>query len=199
MANQTLTITDTADDVLYNGTFYTQYLQWGDGNWGGASFVTTAQIPAGSTIDVAYFRCYLTGTNTGRGTATLGVEQANPGTNTRFSSGTHPVHTATTYTGVTSVYGYWIDVDNAYAFGPSDGLPLSLASQIQSLLDEFGTINVGGRINIKITGSNPDASNYCRAEDYSDGANHAQLYIEWTPGVASGIPKTTKLALLGVG
>lgn len=201
MANQTITLTDDADDGYTNtaGTVFDNTApNYVDSNPGsGWSFPVVTQIPAGSTIDKCYMRVNTNTTGSGSMTSTLKIENADPATNTAFATTTHMPAAGTFFTGATSAGWNQVDYNNVWIFGEADSLPLNLTADMQALLDAFGTIEVGERINIRHT--SPGSSLYKEIES-AGGTNQPQLYIEWTPPAgSSGVPKTTKLTLLGVG
>lgn len=186
MATQTLTIVNTLDDGFQqSGAFTTSSSYMGATESDvcfGASFLATSAITAGSTVNSAYFRCYHAATDSGTGPALIGVENADPTSNTRFSSGHLPL-SATIYTAVSSGSTNWIDRQNRYLFGSGDDLPSAITSAIQSLVTDYGGIAVGERINIRVSGT---GGWYADVHDHTGGSNLAQLFIDWTPGSSGG-------------
>ncbi len=180
--SQTLTIVDTLDDGYQDGSsFNTGLVYFGNTNPGGFSFLATAQITAGSTINSVYIRGFRVADDSGNSAAIIAVENAAPATNTRFSA-SHLPDAATVFTANNSSAVNWIDYRNQYVFGSGDSLPVNIGSQIQSLLDTYGTINVGHRINVRITAT---AASYANMQDSEDGTSDPQLIIDWTAGAVS--------------
>lgn len=183
MATQTLSITSNADDGSWSDTNTWNATDGYVGlNWyAGFSFVATSAIPAGSTVNDCRFRAYRTAEDSGTGTATVAIENADPTGNTAWSSG-HSPETATMYTGASTAAVNWIDYQSRYVFGASDDLPLNLTSQLQSLVDDHGGIAVGERINIRVAGGPTYFFDLMNVEE----ANDPSLFIDWTPGASGG-------------
>jgi len=83
-------------------------------------------------------------------------------------------------------------------FGASDGFPLNIAASIQSLLDTYGTIEIGDRINTAFNCS----AGYTQTKDFSDGnpsVRYAQLIINWTPGSGGTVALIGSPITSGVG
>lgn len=190
MANQTLTIVDTLDDGYQNtgsnfdsGTCYIAEAA----NPGGVSFVLTSEIPAGSTVSKTYIKLYCGTPRSGTGvTADFKFENADPATNTRWSNSHLPI--GATYLTTISSISFNMGSASGFHFHEADtgGLATNLSAAVQSLVNTYGTLAVGDRINICLETA---AGAYLNIEDYgAAGTNHAELYIEWTPGGTGGKP-----------
>ena len=182
MPSQTITLSSDTNDGYGAGSWDSSapnYLAANEDT--GWSFAVTTQIPAGATISKAYLRINTNTTYSGSLISTLQVENADPATNTIWS-GSHVAQGATCYTGATSASWNCTDYQNAWMFGESDSLPLNLSADVQSLVDNFGAIEVGHIINVRhsSTGSGP----FIEIESAGE-TNSPALYIEWT--AASGV------------
>jgi hypothetical protein len=198
MASQTLSIVNNLDDGYESGgSWNASQIFFGGSDAGGFSFLLTSQIDAGSTVDSAYFRAYRLATESGGGSPVVSVENADPATVPRFSA-THMPLSQSYYSVATGASINWVDYRNQYVLGPGDALELAITAAIQSLVTDYGQLNVGDRINISLTGT----GYFANVEDLNAAGGHpAQLVINWTAGGGGGGGSvlSSRLSLLGVG
>jgi hypothetical protein len=154
-----------------------------DANYcGGWSFPIADQIPAGSTITSAYFRVSNDGgQDDTSNTVSVCVEDTDPATQAIFSSGNLPSLTTTGSIGFVTVGP--VTWAMGYCFGSADLAPANLTTAVQALLDTYGTIEIGNRINITVVYS--AGAGFPAFFDFDDaGTDEAQLIIEWTSGTS---------------
>lgn len=203
MPNQTIVVADTANDGTESGGWFTtgfaniNYV--GGTDYIGFSFVLTTSIPAGSTILPSYLRCPGGSDVSGSSTVEIGFEDVDPGTNTVWS-GTHLPAGATVVTAAQQVGPVTWAADTAY-FGLGDAQATNLAAQIQELVDTFGGIASGERVNIRLR--HVSGTGYLGVDDLSapDEAFAVQLFIDWSetaPIVDSVTPSTFNNAQTGI-
>jgi hypothetical protein len=185
MSTQTLDIIDTLDDGYKDGaSFNVTDGFFGGTNQCGLSFVTTASIPAGSTINAAHVRFYRTATQSWSNAVRVRVENADPASNTRFS-GTHMPDVATYYASDSTISVNMIDYQNRYILGVADDLPIALGPRVQSLVTDFSGIPNGGRLNVCIDAAT--GADFASFEDLAAAGGHpAQFFIDWTAGGGGG-------------
>ena len=202
MPSQTLAIVADTDDGFENQFGYntgsTILVVNGNaapaGRWAGISFVLTSTIPNGSTFTKAYFRANEAGLSTNGIQIRIGVEDADPATNTAFDGSSHFPSTASIVgSGHTTAAITWSS--GAWYFGESDNNPTNLSTSFQSLMTSYGELTSGHRVNIVLSGANTTGEGVF--EDSSAGSDDASLFLEWTaPG---GLRRKGSLVLLGVG
>lgn len=144
-------------------------------NYIGLSFVLQDNIAATCEFTAAYPRLYSTDTD-GSLAVNVGVENANPATNTIWSgthlpSGALIVGTGTNIAATSYGNGNWY-------FGEGDTNAVNLAAALNTLLAATGPWSSGGRINIRFVGTS--GSGYAGFQDSSGGSNDPQLALEWT-------------------
>jgi hypothetical protein len=195
VANQTLTITDSLDDGLedsgnnWSTTGPSDLSSDSAASRKGWTFRLTSQIPSGATISKCYVRIYKLSTNSASFPWKHQIQNSNPNTNTRWSATNKP-SAATLLTGAASSGDcIWAAANNAYWFGEVDQVYLNLTSDMQALVNSYGTLNVDAVVNV--AGSDPNVTgNYTLCESSSD-TNKPTMYIEWTGGAAqSQAPRT---------
>lgn len=191
MPTQTLNITANGNDVFWYSASTVDVSGLGGRIYissfpeaAGFSFIATTQIPAGSTIDSAYLSISTAGTeNTGTQTVAIAVEDADPTTNTVFVNPGHTPQAAAFYTAASS--GSIAMANSSTRFGNGQTGATNIAAAIQALLDEYGTIAIGERINL--TARNTAGSGVLAMVDYSvSSTSAASLAITWTEGGGGG-------------
>lgn len=141
----------------------------------GFSFVSTLAIPAGATISAAYLRLYCDHDDSGGMTLDIKIEDADPATNTRWQTG-HLPSGGTFYT-PTSTGSFNSSTGQLY-FGEGNNAATNIAAQLQALLNEYGKIEVGQRINIALAYT--AGSGEVGFEALGDaGSNDATFSISW--------------------
>lgn len=198
MPTQTITITATNDDGQESGGAWTAspatiYVDSGVTEVYGASFPITTTIPSGSTIVRAYFRV-----NSGTDVATsstvnLQTQSIDPAAAAQWATGNLPSNaTALRARNVGPVT--W--ATNTWYFGEGEAQAQNIAADLQDLVDSYGGIASGERVNIFI--EEVSGAGFVSFDDSSEGANDPQLFIEWTePG--GGGAFAPRLSLLGAG
>lgn len=185
MPSQTLTVAaDNADGYESGGSWNVSgaggfdYVQDAGVGYNAAafSFVLTDQIPAGALVNSAYFRARTSTDVVGTITVNVQVENSDPATNT-IPSGSHLPSTMTPVAAHSA--GSITYVINTFYFGSADTNPVNIGSSIQTLVDSFGVLNIGDRINIFVEGT--AGAGYTSFVDFTVGTNRAQLTIDWLP------------------
>ena len=193
MPNQTITLTTDADDGEYDGggwfvSGFSNLIFVATPERSGWSFALTTSIPAGAAIVAAYFRVANNGAaDSGANTLTLNVENVDPATNTIWS-GTHIPPDADT--GSIETYNLseitWAD---GFYFGQSDTNPLDITQAIQDLVDTYGGIASGERVNIWLRET--AGTGFPAFEDTSHASGRdPQLFIDWTDEPAEPAAET---------
>lgn len=145
-------------------------------------------IAAGSTISEMYMRIYATnGDQSGTVTMVIRTEDSDPASAVIWASGHLPsnaswINTDMSFFDIASNSTYW----GKYLFGEGDTLPKNLNGDLQDLVDTYGAISSGDRINIALV-PNATGSDYKGFDDSSNGSNDPQLSIEWTEGDGESI------------
>ena len=143
-------------------------------------------LAATVTINGCYVRGYVPVAYNAAQTLRMGMENADPATNTRWSSSHLPGYGPTGYVGLISCASrnYSLAV-NQYYWGDGDTEALNLASHLQSLLTTYGDIAAGDRLNFALMASVYTAA-YVFVRDSNQVTNPPQLKITYTAGGGGG-------------
>ena len=152
----------------------------------GFSWVAPALVSS-VTIDGCWVRGYVTGATNTAITLRWGMENADPATNTRWSSSHVPGYGPTGYVGLISCASrnYYTSGLNRYYWGDGDTEAVNMASHLQSLLASYGDIAAGDRLNFGLMETVYAAANV-QVADYGTGSYWPQLKITYTAGGGGG-------------
>jgi len=76
---------------------------------------------------------------------------------------------------------------STWYYGESDTYPTDLGGAIDNLHSSYGDIELNDRINIALYPNIDSGGDYFSIQDFNEGSNEAELYIEWTEVVVSTI------------
>uniref|UniRef100_A0A6M3L614 Uncharacterized protein n=1 Tax=viral metagenome TaxID=1070528 RepID=A0A6M3L614_9ZZZZ len=150
-----------------------------DSNFPGWSFGLDGSIPSDATLTSAYFRARcLSSPQSTAYNSSLYIEDADPATNTVFSSSHLPG-------GITHIR-YYPNVRttaltaDAWYFGSGDNNPTDIKAAIQDLVDKYGVLEVDDIINITYR-----TDGYSASSDAEFYKGTAELVIEYSAGISS--------------
>lgn len=154
-----------------------------DYEWWNGSFLlgTGENIPAGATINSAFLSGQSGNDNSGTRAMEILVEDADPATNTAWSD-SHLSNGATLYSAVAVGNASW--GNNIDVLGSGETNETDIAAAIQSLVNDYGAIDVGDRINIlfRPTQVGGDGDYVSMGLFERGGANIAELEITFNEG-----------------
>ena len=164
------------DDTDYVGTYDSN-----DVEHAGWSFILTTEIPAGSTISKCYFSAYcLDISYAGDPEVALRIQDADPATVSVWSGSNLPSNASWVNDNAVAALQF---AEDEWFFGEGDTHATNQTTDMQALVDDYGTLEVGDIINIclfseEATGGEDNEVGF---EDKDNaGGDEGSLIIEWT-------------------
>lgn len=178
----TLTISNTNEDGeqdpfgMWNATAGTLYASADPfENFIGLSFTLDQNIDSNCTFSGAYIRLWAIDTD-GAVTLNIGVEDADPTTNTIWSD-TH-LPSGASIVGGGSAVSSTTYANNTWYFGSGDTNATNLASALNTLMGSTGPWVSGERLNVRVVGT--AGSGYLGVQDSGNGTNDPTFSLAWT-------------------